>query len=268
MEEITAFYARYQEDARLTRGAGLLESARMRELLSRHLPSPPAVVLDVGGGPGAYSAWLAREGYEVHLIDPVPKHVEQARRASSEQPDHPIASVTEGEARSVPHAAESCDAVLLMGPLYHLTESEERHEALIEAHRVLKPGGIVFIEVVNRFASLMDGLVSGFIDDPYFLQILERDLADGQHRNPRGREDYFTNAFFHQPEELEAEIANAGFALTEFVAVQGPGWLAKDLEERWADAERREQILRLVRAVERERSLWGVSQHLAAVATK
>ena len=268
MEEIVEFYARYPEATRLTRGAGLLESARMRELLARHLPPPPAVVLDVGGGPGAYSAWLAREGYEVHLIDPVTKHVEQARRVSDGQPDHPIASVTEGDARLLPHAAESCDAVLLMGPLYHLTEPEERHEALVEAQRVLKPGGMVFIEVVNRFASLMDGLVSGFIDDPYFVQILEQDLADGQHRNPQGEPDYFTSAFFHRPEELESEIEKAGFALTEMVAVQGPGWLAKNLEERWADAERREQILRLVRSVERERSLWGVSQHLAAVATK
>lgn len=90
--EVLSYYEGFDEESRLTRGGGLLEFARMQELILRFLPSPPSVVLDVGGGPGRYSCWLARNGYEVHHVDPVQKHVEQAREASARQPDHPLTS--------------------------------------------------------------------------------------------------------------------------------------------------------------------------------
>jgi 2-polyprenyl-3-methyl-5-hydroxy-6-metoxy-1,4-benzoquinol methylase len=74
-EEILAYYARGQEDERLDQDTGQLERFRTQELLLRHLPAPPAVVLDVGGGTGQYATWLAARGYTVHLVDPVPLHV-------------------------------------------------------------------------------------------------------------------------------------------------------------------------------------------------
>ena len=151
-----------------------------------------------------------------------------------------------------------------MGPLYHLTEAGQRQEALSEAYRVLRPGGVVIAVGINRFASLLDGPVKGSIDDPDFAQILQRDLAEGQHRNPTSK-DYFTTACFHLPEELAAEVAAAGFTVLDVVAVQGPGWLAKDLEKRMSDPEARDRLLRIVRDVEHEPSLAGVSQHFMVV---
>ena len=157
-EDIISHYSQIQEEERLLTGSGALEYARSQELIDRYLPPLPAVILDVGGGPGAYSCWLAGKGYEVHLIEPSPKHVAQATKASLDQPDHPIASMSEGDARSLDHGDASCDAVLLMGPLYHLTTRDDRITALREAHRVVRPGGLVFSVAINRFASLMDGL--------------------------------------------------------------------------------------------------------------
>ena len=227
--EILAYYERYDEEGRLARGEGLLQYARMRELIQRFLSSPPGVVLDVGGGPGRYSFWLAEIGYQVHLIDPVEKHVWQAREASESQLDHPLASVTRGDARSLNHGDASVDAVLLMGPLYHLTDRDDRLTALREAHRVLKPSGVLIAKAISRFASLLDGLTEGFIDDPAYDSILSRDFEDGQHRGHA--HDYFTTAFFHRPEELEAEVHEAGFVQEGVYSVQGPGQLATDLEE-------------------------------------
>ena len=129
--------------AGLGKGGGMLEEIRMRELILRFLPPPPGVVLDVGGGPGRYSCWLAEMGFEAHLVDPVEKHVRQAREASESQPRHPLASVALGDARSLDHRDGAVDVVLLMGPLYHLTARERRLMALREAHRVLKPGGLL-----------------------------------------------------------------------------------------------------------------------------
>ena len=138
--ETGAYYGRSDEENRPTRGSGLLEFLRMQEILHRFLPPPPNVVLDVGGGSGPYPCWLARDGYETHLVDPVPKHLGQARRASASQSAHPITSIREADTRSLDRDDESVDVVLLMHPLYDLTSREDRIKALVESLRVLRVG--------------------------------------------------------------------------------------------------------------------------------
>src|ERR687894_2868650 len=98
--EILAHYEQVMEKERLlVGGAGRLEYLRTRELLARHLPPADATVVDVGGGAGVYALPLAAEGYSVHLIDPVPLHVEQAVEGSSLQPEAPLAGAQVGDAR-------------------------------------------------------------------------------------------------------------------------------------------------------------------------
>ena len=144
--EILAHYADYDEQSRLSTGrSSSLEFVRSQELIQRHLPPAPARVLDVGGGPGVYSLWLAGLGYEAHLIDPVQKHVLQAMDASRNQAGNPIASTNIGDARYLAQEDESFDAVLLLGPLYHLTVRDDRITPLQEAHRILRPGGPILM---------------------------------------------------------------------------------------------------------------------------
>jgi ubiquinone/menaquinone biosynthesis C-methylase UbiE len=264
--EILQHYELGLEAARLSTGKNQLERARTQELLARYLPPPPAVVLDVGGGSGVYACWLAARGYTVHLVDAVPLHVEQARAASARQPDHPIATLAVGDARRLGHADRSADAVLLLGPLYHLTERADRLAALGEARRVLRPGGVLCAAAVGRFASLFDALFEELHRDPAFVAMVERDLREGQHRNPTGRPEYFTTAVFHRADELEAEVRDAGFAAVEVVGIQGPGGFLPDFARRWADPASREYILWAARVLEREPTLMGVSDHLLAIA--
>jgi ubiquinone/menaquinone biosynthesis C-methylase UbiE len=141
-DEILSFYNRGKEAKRLFKGIGPLELARTQELIARYFPPPPAVVFDVGGGPGVYACWLAQAGYKVHLVDAVPLHVEQARQASQAQPSRPIASLEVGDAQRLNCPDASADGVLLHGPLYHLTEREARLAAIRESKRVLRPGGV------------------------------------------------------------------------------------------------------------------------------
>ena len=266
-EDIARYYELGGEVGRLSTPFGELELARTQEILLRYLPEPPARVLDVGGGPGTYSAWLARLGYEVHLIDPLPLHLEQARELSQQQTKHPIASISPGEARALPYEDRSVDVVLLFGPLYHLTERAARVDALREAGRVLRNDGVVFAVGISRFASTLDGLMSGFLDDQEFARIARQDLIDGQHRIPTEEEHYFTSAFLHHPDELRGEIEESGLQLEKLLAVEGAAVFLQDLETRWADTGRREQLLEVLRWLEDEPSMLGATGHLMAVAS-
>lgn len=268
VSEIVRHYGEVDESSRLYTGWFKLEHARTQELILRHLPPAPATIVDAGGGAGIYACWLAQRGYQVHLIDPVAKHVEQARAASAEQSQHPLASAEVGDARHLVHADESADAVLLLGPLYHLVEREDRLACLREARRVLRPGGLLWGAGISRFASLLDSLSSGFFDDPVFAPILARDLEEGQHRNPTSNPIYFTNAFFHRPGELSRDLLGAGFQVLEIVAIEGPGWLARDFDRLWSDPAQRERLLAAVRKVEREPSVLGASAHIMAIGRK
>ena len=257
-ENVLSHYQQGVELERLAGGTSRIELARTQELLERFLPAPPASVLDVGGGPGVYAAWFAERGYSVHLVDPVALHVERAAARGG-------FTAVLGDARALEEPDASVDAVLLLGPLYHLTARTDRLRALAETRRVVRPGGIVAAAAISRFASLLDGLLQGYLADPAFRAIVERDLADGQHRNPDGRVEWFTTSFFHHPDELRDEVVAAGLELEGVYGVEGPGWL---LPERWDDPPGRENVLFAAREIEEEPALSGLSAHLLAVARR
>jgi ubiquinone/menaquinone biosynthesis C-methylase UbiE len=265
--EVTSYYAAFAEESRLAAGAGRLEFERTREIFSRILPPPPARVVDVGGAAGAYSFWLADQGYDVHLVDASPRLVEDARARNATR-SKPIASLTVADARSLPQDSRSAEAVLVMGPLYHLTEDTDRATALREAFRVLAPNGVVAVAAISRYASALAGLAHKLSLDPRFVEIRNQDLATGQHRNATERQDYFTTAYFHRPEDLRAELAAAGFGGVQILGVEGLGEWFSDFDERWADSALRHDLLDVARRLESEPSIIGASAHLLGTGRK
>jgi len=259
LSDVVAHYEeRYDEDTRLDRDPGnRLEMIRTRVIMERHLPDPPATILDVGGGPGAYAAALGEAGYDVELIDIVPRHIRQATERG--------VRAQLGDARDLPVPTRTQDAVLLLGPLYHLIEREHRLAALGEAMRVGKAGAPVFVAAISRYAAVIDGLDSGFWDDPEFAELVVAELETGTHINATGNPSYFTTAYFHLPDDLRSELEDAGLERVEVVAVEGIGWAAGDLSERLDDAVKRAELLRLLELLEKEAPILGVSPHLLGI---
>jgi hypothetical protein len=135
---------------------------------------------------------------------------------------------------------------------------------------------MLFAAAISRFASLVDNLTApspgadlpGVLADPAVERMVRQDLAGGPHRNPTSAFQYFTTAFFHHPDELAAEVRDAGLALVDLLPLESLGVFTSGFARAWADAGRRETLLDLIRSIEREPSLLGVSPHLIAVALK
>lgn len=255
--EILAHYAEGREDGRLTSRPSL-ELLRTRVLLERFLPGPPARVLDVGGASGVYASWLSGRGYQVHLIDPVPLHREQERADGR-------FSVAPGDARHLTEGDGSYDAVLLLGPLYHLTERTDRIRALAEARRVTRPGGIVAAAVISRYASTFDGFFRGYVDKPGFTALMTDDLETGQHRNPGTNPGFFTTAYFHDRAGIASEVTDSGLRLRELLPVEGPLHWAPGIQDRLSDPGQRQLILDTLATMEHDPAIAGATAHLLAI---
>jgi SAM-dependent methyltransferase len=262
--QIRAMHEHYQrgdEADRLTRsGKGRLEFERTQELVLRALPAPPATVADIGGGPGRYALWLAGLGYRVAHRDLVPLHVEQVRDLAGNGSS--IHSAV-GDALSLDLADSSVDAVLLLGPLYHLERRADRVQALREAARIVRPGGPVFGAAISRWAVRLDGMLRERIYEKY-PQV--DGLLDGIERTgllpPLGPGSFC--GFTHRPGQLRAEFSSAGLTVADLVGVEGGSFLLNDLDDRMADERAWQVVLEQARAHERVPELLGLSPHLLA----
>ncbi|MDQ4076801.1 MAG: class I SAM-dependent methyltransferase [Chloroflexota bacterium] len=249
----------YSEADRLARREGQLELARTKELLARFLPAPPARILDVGGATGVYASWLAELGYEVHLVDVVLAHVEAALSRGTF-----TASV--GDARALAEPDASFDVVMVMGPLYHLREVEQRLVALGEAARVVRPGGMVVAAFISRGTVALDGFVKGWIWPEGGVGAMEETVGAGFLE--ADRRTFGVISYFHLPRDARSELDSVGLEVLGVFGVEGPGWIAADFEERWATAEGREVMVRAARAIEADPELQVLSAHLLGFARR
>ena len=263
---IEQYYAEFAEHERLKSGMGQLEFERSKRVLQSFLPPPPAVIVDVGAGTGPYSFWLSELGYETHLIDQSARLVELCRSRIRANPQGPgPRSVEVGDARSLAQPDASCDAVLMLGPLYHLMERRERVQAIREVRRILKPGGYVFAATISRVASFMAAVCEGLLHDATFVSIVGADLETGQHRNPTDNIAFFTDAFFHRNVEIRNELEEGGFSVVAQIPIEGLGSVAKDIDSIWAEPKSREALLSFLERTETIEEMSGTSFHIMTV---
>ena len=265
--KIIDFYSKYDEDKRLDRH--MIEKLRSQAIISRFLYKPDMKILDVGGATGVYSFWLASLGHKIDLIDMVPAHIDQCKKKEKET-GISLNSINIGDACDISFDENTYDMVLLMGPLYHLVNREDRIKALKESYRVIKTDGILIVSAISRYAALFDGYRLDHVSDPAYRKILEGSIDNGIYSNDSGNDAYFTDAYFHLPDELRSEIVESGFEFDTLLAVEGFGNLFNDMEERLRtrDVSYLKMTLNHIKMAESDPSIIGVSNHLMAVGKK
>ena len=277
----TAVLAGYDagiEKDRLRSGIGLLEFERTKEILLDNLPKPPAVIYDIGGAYGEYAWWLASLGYEVHLFDLSATNIRMSAELAGEYSGVALKAAMVSDARSIPRPDRSADAVLLMGPLYSITEYHERLLAIRESHRLLKDDGILFSAALTPYSVLVSRLTLYHrddskkrreLDDPRILSIIERALRDGCYINP-GKEiaTGIGSSHLHTAKALREELALGGFCTGSIHGVMGGAWLAPNLDELLANEASRAVLMKTIRMMDTHEEIIGLSGHMLAVSRK
>jgi SAM-dependent methyltransferase len=262
-EELRGHYETGAERDRLDTPLGVVEFARTKEILGRHLPPPPATIADVGGGPGRYAVWLAGRGYRVHHRDLIQLHVQQAIAAAGSAGVEIDARVADARRLDLPD--DVVDVVLLLGPLYHLTGRPDRVRALTEARRVTRSGGVVFAAAISRWAARLHGVAVERVYERFPAALTELGEVERSGILPPLSADSFSG-FAHRPRQLAAEARAAGLAVVDLVNVEGIAFALPDLEQRLADDVGRRVVLDQARAIERVPELLGLGPHLVLTA--
>lgn len=266
------------ERNRLRTGIGIIEFERTKEILKDKLPAPPAVIYDIGGGYGEYAWWLASLGYEVHLFDISETNIKMSEELKHEYPNVHLKSAEVCDARSVPRESKSADIILLMGPLYSITEYEERILAITESYRLLKDDGILFTAALTPYGGLLHRITvyhnfeddkARDLDNPDVISMFERALTDGRYINPeRKNTSGLGSSHLHTAKALRDELRRGGFKTLFVHGVMGGAWLAPNLDELLNNEETKETLMKTVRMLDTHEEIIGLSGHLLAVSRK
>lgn len=263
---ITDFYNNSSEETRLDEGMGVFEYERVKCLIEKHLPKAESTILDVGGGTGKYSEWLACNGHIVHMIEPIEKHIKQAQIRNSRSKKK--FTIHCGESQNLEFPDNFADLVILHGPLYHLQDKRDREATIREARRVVKQGGIILGFGINYTASTLTGLLNGFFHRQPYFEMCMSELSNGIHNPPSEYPWMLAEAYCHRPEELRAEFTHQDLTYLNLYAVEGMAWLDQGYFVSMTDESKKKRLLELINVTENEIGLLPFSPHMMIAVQK
>lgn len=226
---LTDFYAHYDEDRRLTSRHGAVEFLTTMRYIEKYL-KPGGRVLEIGAGTGRYSHALARRGHAVDAVELVPRNIEvfcQNTEAGE------AVRITQGNALDLSAFPDGgYDVTLLLGPLYHLFTPQDKRQALREAIRVTKPGGVIFAAYVISDGCLLDeGFLRRNIDVAGYI---EQGLLDSQSFAAKSEpKDLFELV---RKEDIDALMAAFPVTRLHYVASDGCALLLREAIDAMDDA--------------------------------
>ncbi|HYF76959.1 MAG TPA: methyltransferase domain-containing protein [Symbiobacteriaceae bacterium] len=257
-----------QEYARLTQSPlHQAEWLLTLDTIHAHVPSGGKVI-DIGAGPGRYAEYLIRGmGCQVGLLDLSPVSLDLFRQRLEPGLQERVLFAQAACATDLGFVAdESFDAALLLGPLYHLQDEQERLAALSEAYRVLRPGGYLIAAFLSPY--------------PLFARLLRRDpdlLCDAEvvRQLAQGGSvelptvSRLVEQYRCWPAQARALLAQGGFDVVGMRNLEGPSIFAEDsLREAFSSEQQREGWFHLLRETCENRDLLGATIHFLGVARK
>lgn len=263
---IEVFYNKASEETRLDKGMGVFEFGRIKSLIEKYIPSSSSTIIDIGGGTGKYSEWLAKKGHQVHLVEPVAKHIKLAQNRTNKLKNK--FSVHLGESRKLEFPNNFADLIILHGPLYHLQKKEDRDLTICEAKRVLKNNGIILGFAINYTASTLVGLLNGLIHKRPFFEMCKEELTTGIHNPPDDFPWLLAEAYYHKPEQLKEEFLNQELTHLNTYAVEGMAWLDKDYFVNMLNDKKQKALLELIQVTENDSYLLPFSPHMMIAVKK
>jgi len=232
--------------------------------METYLP-PSGTVLDVGTGAGAYTLELARRGYTVTAIDLSGRLIDLCRKRVQDEGLEKNVRFLIADARDLSDIKDDTfDAVLLMGPLYHLVIEEDRKTALREAFNRLKPGGVMLSSFISRYGILGDVLKT--IPEVIENQAAVRSLME-KGRDPDGMPVRGFRGYFARLSEITPLHEEIGFR-TLVVAGVEPAISADDESYNRLEGTRRKLWLDLMYEISTEESIIAASRHLLYIGVK
>ncbi|WP_405205369.1 class I SAM-dependent methyltransferase [Aquimarina sp. LLG6339-5] len=263
---IEVFYNKASEETRLDKGMGIFEFERVKSLIKKYISSSSSKIIDIGGGTGKYSEWLAKKGHQVHLVEPIPKHINLAQNRANKL-KNPF-SVQLGESRKLEFKNNFADIIILHGPLYHLQKKEDRDVTIYEAKRVLKNNGIILAFAINYTASTLAGLLNGLIHKNSFFEMCKEELTTGIHNPPDDLPWLLAEAYYHTPIQLKEEFISQELTHINTYAVEGMAWLDKEYFANMLNNKKRETLLELIKITENDSYLLPFSPHMMIAVRK
>ncbi|MBO4508567.1 MAG: methyltransferase domain-containing protein [Spirochaetaceae bacterium] len=283
-EKIKNYYSKFDEKNRLQNdNSGKLEFLMTMGILEKNLPHPAEMaaadgasaksdgeisILDLGGGAGAYSFPLAKKGYKVTLADLSETLLSQAKKQKEEDKVQNLVSCDQVNATDLScYKDNSFDVVLLFGPLYHLTEKDEREKCIKEIRRVLKTGGKVFASFIPHLSGSI-ALVQRFCWSPDQVDIntLEECFNSGKFKNLS--DNGFQEGYYPASEEIENLFAANGFEKQQLRSIRGFGYEKEDVIYKFENTPNFEKIIELIDSTATDKSILEMCGHAMYIGVK
>lgn len=176
-------------------------------------------VIDVGSGPGVYSAELLQRGYQTTLWDLSDTLLDIAKEELSKKGLMAEDFICDSAVHLLEHNTQY-DSLLLMGPMYHILGEEQRKLVMQGVKHVLKPGGIGFVAFLNSWGVLRAGMHE-FPEEYNSRPFLHRYLSTFERSVESPGEEGFTDVFLTTPPEAQAFLEESGFTVLTYVGAEG-----------------------------------------------
>ena len=255
---LVQYYGSNDEENRLCTRHGNVEFLTTLHFIERYL-QPGMRILEIGAATGRYSHYFARKGYPVDAVELVHHNIELFRQNT--QPGESV-TITQGNATDLsPFPDNTYDITLLLGPMYHLFTEEEKLQALSEAIRVTKPGGLVYVAYCGNDATILQFcFLRGMLKDEHYKSLIDPVTF-------KADSDPIELFALHRPEEIDALRSHFDVTPLHLVAADGYAHYMRDPLTQMDD-ELYDTYLRYHFATCERRDMLGYSNHLLDVFRK